>query len=151
VPKRTIDYEAWLSEELQDAEVAGNYLSAAIEDSPQMFLEALKDVTQAHQVAKVAREAGVKRESLYKAFSEDGNPTFGTLHSVLNVFGLKMRFEPSSAATPSRARRGRIVKIERISQTTKKPRAAKLQARQAQTKRKRRDLERRPSSFRSTQ
>jgi len=96
VPKKTVDYETWLSEELQDPEIAANYLSAAIEDSPEMFLEALKDVSQAHQVATVARKSGVKRESLYKAFSGKGNPTFCTLHSVLRVFGVKMRFEASS-------------------------------------------------------
>src|SRR5258708_12903756 len=101
--KREGDYQCWLQSELEDPQLAAEYLTAALEDSPSVFLVALKDVSQSHQVANVARKAGVKRESLYKAFSEQGNPTFDTLHSVLNVFGVKMKFEPSSAPVRSRA------------------------------------------------
>lgn len=107
MPKRTRSYSAWRLEKLSDPRIAADYLNAAIGDSREVFLKALRNVSQAQQVAKVAREAGVKRESLYRALSEQGNPTLDTLHSVLDVLGLKMEIKAkkSSAARPPRKRR----------------------------------------------
>jgi hypothetical protein len=58
-----------------------------------MFRKALRNVAQARQMARVARDAGVTRESLYRATSEIGNPTLDTLDSVLSAVGIKMKFE----------------------------------------------------------
>jgi probable addiction module antidote protein len=41
-------------------------------------------------MAKVARAAGVPRESLYRALSPGGNPRFSTLHAILKAAGLKL-------------------------------------------------------------
>ena len=90
MPKRTHSYRDRLLESLTNPQEAASYLNAAMEDSPEMFLKAIKDVAQAHQVSNVARKAGVTRESLYRSFSERGNPTLETLRSVLRVFKLKM-------------------------------------------------------------
>jgi probable addiction module antidote protein len=89
---KTRPYRESLPASLSDPEEAAHYLNAAIEDSPASFLKALRNVAQARQMAKVAKNAGLTRESLYKALSEDGNPTFDTLHSVLGVLGIKMSF-----------------------------------------------------------
>jgi probable addiction module antidote protein len=43
--------------------------------------------------AKLAKAAGVPRESLYRALSSNGNPRFSTLHAVLKAAGLKMAVE----------------------------------------------------------
>jgi probable addiction module antidote protein len=94
VPKRTISYRADLLDKLTDPNEAAHYLNAAMDDSLEMFLDALKDVAQAHQMAKVAREAGVARESLYRSLSSQGNPTIEMLHSVLKA--LKLRIEIAS-------------------------------------------------------
>jgi len=83
-------YRESLLEAVADPAEAAHYLSAAIEDSPEMFLKALRNVAQARQMAKVAQEAGIQRESLYRALSSEGNPTLGTLHSVLHALGLKL-------------------------------------------------------------
>lgn len=90
MPKRTSDYRSWQLEKLGDSRVAASYLNAAINDSPKMFLKALRNVAQAHQMSKVAKKSGVTRESLYRSFSGEGNPTFDTLRSVLRVFGLNL-------------------------------------------------------------
>ena len=47
-------------------------------------------MAQARQVAKVAQDAGIQRESLYRALSEDGNPTLETLTAVLEALGLRL-------------------------------------------------------------
>ncbi len=95
--KRTRDHQTWLIEKLTNPSRASEYLNAAREDSREMFLEALRDVAQARQMAKVARNAGVTRESLYRATSEIGNPTLETLDSVLAALGIAYRFVPVEA------------------------------------------------------
>jgi probable addiction module antidote protein len=55
----------------------------------------LKNVAQARQMAKVAKDAGVQRETLYRSFSEQGNPTFETLSSVLGALGMKLSIAPN--------------------------------------------------------
>jgi len=87
---KTRPYREVLLERLANPEVAQHYLNAALDESLESFLKALMNVAQARQVSKVAKEAGVQRESLYRALSDQGNPTLGTLVSVLNAVGLKM-------------------------------------------------------------
>jgi probable addiction module antidote protein len=81
-------------ERLANPEVAMHYVNAALEDSPEAFLKALRNVAQARQMTKVAKEAGVQRETLYRSLSESGNPTFDTLHSVLRVLGFRIQIVP---------------------------------------------------------
>jgi len=47
---------------------------------------------------KLAREAGMNRQALHKALSEDGNPTLETVLKVLKALGLQMRIEAAEAA-----------------------------------------------------
>ncbi|MFZ1009719.1 MAG: addiction module antidote protein [Candidatus Sulfotelmatobacter sp.] len=98
MPKKVRDHQSWLIEKLADPARAASYLNTALEDSHQMFLEALRDVVQARKVAKVAKEAGVTRKSLYDATSAEGNPTFETFHSVLSATGLTFQIVPEHAA-----------------------------------------------------
>jgi probable addiction module antidote protein len=95
--KRTKDHQSWLIEKLTDPERARDYLNAAHDDSREMFLEALRDVAQARQMSKVAKDAGVTRESLYRATSEIGNPTLDTFESMLKALGLKIKIEVAEA------------------------------------------------------
>jgi len=100
VPKRTREHQSWLIEKLADADRAASYLNSALEDSPEMFLEALRDVAQAQQMTRTARKAGVTRESLYKLTSVTGNPTLGSLYSVLSALDLKIEIRGKSRAKP---------------------------------------------------
>lgn len=101
MPKRTKDYHSWLVVRLTNPRTAANYLNAAMNDSTEMFLTALRNVAEARTMAKVAQEAGINRESLYRALSEEGNPRLSTLSSVLNVLGLRIfvGVEAEEAAT----------------------------------------------------
>ncbi len=87
---KTSSYRDSLLAALADPVEASAYLNAAIEDSPESFLKALKNVAQARQMSKVAKDAGVQRETLYRSLSEQGNPTFETLSSVLGALGMRL-------------------------------------------------------------
>lgn len=93
MPKRTKNYDSWLSENLTDPDIAANYINAAIHDSREMFLTAMRNVAAAHGISKVAKQARINREGLYRTLSREGNPTLSTLISVLNVFGLEFTVE----------------------------------------------------------
>jgi probable addiction module antidote protein len=67
------------------------YLEAALEqDDPQVVAAALGDIARAKGMTHVARDAGMGRESLYKALSADGNPEFATVMKVVRALGLRL-------------------------------------------------------------
>jgi probable addiction module antidote protein len=75
---------------------AAEYLKAAIEDTdePEVLLIALRHIAEARGgLAKVAKAAGIERESLYKALSADGNPHLSTIVGVMKAVGLKLTVE----------------------------------------------------------
>jgi len=88
----SVSHRERLVEELRaDPALAAEYLNAAAEDGdPRVYLTALRTVTEAQGMAKVAKAAGVPRESLYRALSAGGNPRFSTLHAILKAAGLRM-------------------------------------------------------------
>ena len=94
---KTSSYRESLLTALLDPAEASAYLNAALEDSPEAFLKALKNVAQARPMAQVAKQACIQRETLYRAFSEQGNPTFETLSSVLGALGMKLSIAPSES------------------------------------------------------
>lgn len=100
MPKRTSSYNSWQLEKLSNPENVAAYLNAAIDDSPEMFCKALRNVSQARQMVKVARDAGLSRETLYRATSEIGNPTLETLVSVFKALHLQMRVQSLTASDP---------------------------------------------------
>jgi probable addiction module antidote protein len=57
---------------------------------------ALGDIARAKGMSKVARKAGLGRESLYKALSPEGNPEFATVLKVIRSLGLKLHVEAHS-------------------------------------------------------
>ena len=67
------------------------YLEAALEeDDPRVVAAALGDIARAKGMSQVARDAGLGRESLYKALSPEGNPEFGTVLKVVRALGLSL-------------------------------------------------------------
>jgi probable addiction module antidote protein len=96
MPKRTQSYHGWLLKKLSDPSYAKRYLKQAIADSPAMFLKALRNVAEAKGMSKVAEEAGVNRESLYRTLSEEGNPEYRTFNSLLVALGVKLTVEDTA-------------------------------------------------------
>jgi probable addiction module antidote protein len=87
----TMKYAAFdAADYLDNDEVIADYLSAAIEDpNPDVFLAALGDVAKARGMAQIAKDAGLGRESLYKALSSGAHPRYETISAVLRVLGVK--------------------------------------------------------------
>ncbi len=75
-----------------DPDFTAEYLKAALEDEdePRVLLIALRHLAEAQGIAKVAKAAGVQRESLYRALSPRGNPRLSTLVAVTKAIGLKL-------------------------------------------------------------
>lgn len=95
--KASISHDKALLRELRDNPAfAAEYLRAALEDTdePHVLLIALRRVAEARGgIAKVAKAAGVERESLYRALSPKGNPRLSTLVAVTKAVGLKLTVE----------------------------------------------------------
>jgi len=86
------------AEHLASEEDMAAYLEAALEgDDPNLIAAALGDIARAKGMTLVAREAGLGRESLYKALSPAGNPAFGTILKVVAALGLQLHASPASA------------------------------------------------------
>ena len=88
----TVSHRARLVQELRaDPKLSVEYLNAAAEESdPRVYLAALRTVAEAQGMAKLAHAAGVPRESLYRALSEEGNPRFDTLYNILRAAGFTL-------------------------------------------------------------
>ena len=88
----TVPHRERLIDELRaDPGLGAEYLNAAAEDGdPRVYLAALRTVAEAEGMAKLAKAAGVPRESLYRALSPKGNPRFSTLHAIFKAAGLKL-------------------------------------------------------------
>lgn len=88
--------EALIRELRKNPELAAEYLKAALEDAddPGLLLIALRHVAEARGgLAKIAKAAGVERESLYRSLSGRGNPRLSTLVAVTKAMGLKLTVE----------------------------------------------------------
>jgi probable addiction module antidote protein len=76
------------------------YLQVSFEDADKRIIaHAIGTVARAHGMSEIAKATGMSRESLYKALSADGNPSFATVVNVLSSLGLRLNVE---AAKPRR-------------------------------------------------
>ena len=83
-----------VTEHLRTREDARLYLEACAEEDPgdgSLVRAALNDIARAGNMSQLARDAGMSREGLYKALSEDGNPSFATVTRIARALGLQVR------------------------------------------------------------
>ena len=95
-PRASISHDQTMVRRLRkDPDFAAEYLKAALEDEgePRVLLIAFRHVARAQGIAKVAKAAGIERESLYRALSANGNPRLSTLFAVAKAVGLKLTVE----------------------------------------------------------
>ena len=104
-PKGVVSHnEKEIAELRADRELAVEYLKAAMEslddpDNRAGGLLALRTIAEAYGgLGAVAAEAGISRESLYRALSPNGNPTLKTLLAVLKAVGMRLSVEPENHA-----------------------------------------------------
>ena len=81
------DAAAYLSD---DAAVA-EFLSAALEDgNPDVFLQAIRTAARARGMSQLARDAGLGRESLYKALAPGAKPRYDTMLKLVQALGVRL-------------------------------------------------------------
>jgi probable addiction module antidote protein len=91
---KTLPYD--VAEQLRTPEEMAAYLDAWLTEAPDDaagIARALGDIARARGMSQVARDAGLSRESLYKALSENGNPSFATILKVARALGLRLHAE----------------------------------------------------------
>jgi probable addiction module antidote protein len=115
---KTVTTRYDVSEHLRTPEEMAAYLEASFEeaDGDAAFIaKALGDIARAKGMSQVARDAGLSRESLYKALSGERSPGFDTILKVVSALGLKLHAEaiqtaysatPRTASAGARASRG---------------------------------------------
>ncbi|MBA4390480.1 MAG: putative addiction module antidote protein [Syntrophus sp. (in: bacteria)] len=109
IKTKTTKYD--VSEHLRTPEEMAAYLEACIEeaDGDAAFIaKALGDIARAKGMSQVARDAGLSRESLYKALSGERSPGFDTVLKVIGALGLGLRAEVAHTGN-SKAQRGGAV------------------------------------------
>lgn len=82
-----------VAEHLRNQKEMAAYLEACLDeagDDAAFIAKALGDIARAKGMSQVARDAGLSRESLYKALSGDRSPGFDTILKVVNALGLKL-------------------------------------------------------------
>jgi len=92
---KTVRYD--VAEQLRSPEEMAAYLDAWLEEAPDDIAgiaRALGDIARAKGMTQVAKDSGLSRESLYKALSETGNPTFATVLKVARAVGVRFHAEP---------------------------------------------------------
>ena len=87
------------AEHLVTEEDMAAYLEAALQEGDSALIAAaLGDIARAKGMSQIARDAGLGRESLYKALSAEGNPEFATIMKVIAALGLQLHASPSRTA-----------------------------------------------------
>lgn len=88
----------------EDRQVA--YITAALETGDADFVrDALGLVARARGMGEIAKNAGLNRESLYKALGESGNPEFGTVMRIVSALGLTLSARPAPTGRAPKRRR----------------------------------------------
>ncbi|MBI3376311.1 MAG: putative addiction module antidote protein [Betaproteobacteria bacterium] len=85
-----------VAEHLRTQEEMAAYLEACLEEAngdAAFIAKALGDIARAKGMSQVARDAGLSRESLYKALSGERSPGFDTILKVIGALGLKLHAE----------------------------------------------------------
>ena len=85
-----------VAELLDSEEMIAVFLSEASNDpDPQVLLAAIAAVARARGMARVAADAGLGRESLYKTLAPGAHPRYETVQRIIRALGVRAAFEPA--------------------------------------------------------
>lgn len=90
-----------VAQHLRTPEEMAAYLDAWLEEAPDDsagIARALGDIARAKGMSQVAKDAGLSRESLYRALSSDGNPSFATVLKVAKALGVRLHAQAAPDA-----------------------------------------------------
>ena len=94
---KTTPYD--VAEHLRTPEEMAAYLDAWLEEAPEDaagIARALGDIARAKGMSQVAKDAGLSRESLYRALSAEGNPSFATVLKVAKALGVRLHAQAAA-------------------------------------------------------
>ena len=89
------------AEHLRTKEDVRLYLEACAEEDPgdgSLIRAVLNDIARAQNMTLLARDVGMSREGLYKALSENGNPSFATIMRITRALGMRLRITVQAGA-----------------------------------------------------
>src|ERR1700688_1210108 len=93
---KTSPYDS--AEYLDSIEAINAYMEESLEtNDPAFIAKSLGTIARARGMSRIAKKAGLSRESLYKALSTEGNPEFGTVIRVMHALGLKFSITATDA------------------------------------------------------
>lgn len=106
------DFNETFQDELLDDDFAAGLLKVSLEEEGfETFLVSLREVVRARGgMTALAKATGRGRESLYKALSQEGDPKFSTVYSILKALNLDVEFTPSANRAAVAKRRARTVR-----------------------------------------
>lgn len=85
-----------IADYLDNEEVISEYISVSLEDpDPDVFLMAVRNVARARGMTQLAKDAGLGRESLYKALSPGAKPRYDTVLKLVAALGVKLHAVPA--------------------------------------------------------
>lgn len=91
----TETFTKWdVAERLRTKEDACRFEIEAAEEDPgdcSLIRAALNDIARAHNMSRLALDVGLTRKGLYKALSDDGNPSFATVMRITRALGMRLR------------------------------------------------------------
>ena len=93
---RTVVYD--VAKQLRTPKEMAAYLEAWLVEAPDDaagISRALGDIARAKGMSQVAKDAGLSRESLYRALSAEGNPSFATILKVTSALGIRLHALPA--------------------------------------------------------
>jgi len=83
------------AEHLDTDEAIAEYLSIVLEENdPDALIHALGTIARARGMTQIAKDAGLGRESLYKALKEGASPRFDTIYRVIQALGVQLVARP---------------------------------------------------------
>ena len=102
--RKTTRFDAAAYLDTEERQVA--YITAALETGDADFVrDALGLVARARGMGEIAKNAGLNRESLYKALGETGNPEFSTVMRIVRALGLTLSARSAPTGRTSKRRR----------------------------------------------
>lgn len=96
MPKKSASYDDFLSQQLrEDPELAIFYLNEAIQTKdPHALFVAIRNVINAHDgMTQMEKATGLKRQTLYKMLSDNGNPGWVSMCTVLDSLGFSIELK----------------------------------------------------------
>src|SRR3546814_13588125 len=103
---KTTPYDS--AEYLRTEEERAAYLAACMEEAPEdaaFIAHALGVVARSRNMTQLARDTGLTREGLYKALSDSGNPSFGTVLTVVHALGYRLPVTPETPVARATAQK----------------------------------------------